>query len=107
MTKPQMETRKLGIPTNLAKNMFFIFPFDQTKIVLCLINEVGKRVILSIEIYNKNKKNEKQKTTNKKHFKKKDIKKYPFVFFMFYLILRKKHCPFVNCVFVQHTKTCL
>jgi len=107
MTKPQMETRKLGIPTNLAKNMFFIFPFDQTKIVLCLINEVGKRVILSIEIYNKNKKNEKQKTTNKKHFKKKDIKKYPFVFFMFYLILRKKHCPFVNCVFVQHKKTCL
>ena len=69
--------------------MFFIFPFDQTKIVLCLINEVGKRVILSIEIYNKNKKNEKQKTTNKKNFKKKDIKKYPFVFFMFYFILRK------------------
>ena len=26
---------------------------------------------------------------------------------MFYLILRKKHCPFVNCVFVQHKKTCL
>jgi hypothetical protein len=27
---------------------------------------VGERVILSIEIYNKTKKNEKQKTTNKK-----------------------------------------
>jgi hypothetical protein len=71
MTKPQMETRKLGIPTNLAKNMFFIFPFDQTKIVLCLINEVGKRVILSIEIYNKNKK----KMKNKKQQTKKNLRR--------------------------------
>ena len=23
---------------------------------------------------------------------------------MFYSISRKKHCPFVNCVFVQHEK---
>ena len=61
-----METRKLGIPTNLAKNMFFIFPFDQTKIVLCLINEVGKRVILSIEIYNNNKKKGKTKNNKQK-----------------------------------------
>ena len=61
-----------------------------------------------MQVYNKNKENEKQKTTNKKNFEKKDEKKYPFAVFMFYLILRQKHCPFVNCCFGQHQKkTCL
>jgi hypothetical protein len=56
MTKPQMETRKQGISTNLQKKCILFFHqqlFDQTKIVLCLINEVGKKVILSMQVYTK------------------------------------------------------
>jgi hypothetical protein len=42
---------------------------------------------LSIEIYNKTKKNEKQKTTNKKILRRRMWRN---------IHLPKKHCPFVN-----------
>jgi hypothetical protein len=43
MTKPQMEFRKRGIPTNLTKNMLFIFPSTTARANknCSVFNEVG------------------------------------------------------------------
>jgi len=48
---------------------------EQTKIVLCLTKWM-QQCIVGMQVYNKNKENEKQKTTNKNNFEKKDEKKY-------------------------------